>query len=58
MLGLVKCRAEGRRRLYRLDEEQLRPLHDWLEKHEQAWNRRLDRLDDYLGDLQRTERVR
>ena len=52
-VGLVKCRAEGRRRFYRLDDEHLRPLHDWLDKYEQYWNRRLDRLDDYLTDLQR-----
>jgi len=57
-VGLVKCRAEGRRRLYRLDHENLRPLHDWLEKYEQYWNGRLDRFDDYLSDLQRKERVR
>ena len=57
-VGLVKCRAEGRRHLYRLDHENLRPLHDWLEKYEQYWNGRLDRLDDYLSDLQRKERVR
>jgi DNA-binding transcriptional ArsR family regulator len=54
-VGLVRCRAEGRRRLYRLDHERLRPVHDWLEKYEQSWNRRLDRLDDYLSDLQRKE---
>ena len=53
--GLVRCRADGRRRLYRLDHEHLRPLHDWLEKYEESWNRRLDRLDDYLSDLQRKE---
>jgi DNA-binding transcriptional ArsR family regulator len=57
-VGLVSCRAEGRRRLYRLDHEHLRPVHDWMEKYEQAWNRRLDRLDDYLTDLQRKERRR
>ena len=57
-VGLVKCRAEGRRRLYRLDHKHLRPLHDWLAKYEQAWNARLDRLDDYLGDLQRKEQTR
>ena len=51
-VGLVKCRAEGRRRLYRLDRERLRPLHDWLEKYEQSLNERLERLNDYLGDLQ------
>jgi DNA-binding transcriptional ArsR family regulator len=51
-VGLVKCRAEGRHRLYRLEPERLRPLHDWLAKYERAWNERLDRLDDYLTELQ------
>jgi len=54
-VGLVKCRADGRRRLYRLDPEHLRPLHDWLEKYEQSWNERLDRMDVYLSDLLRKE---
>jgi DNA-binding transcriptional ArsR family regulator len=54
-VGLVKGRAEGRRRLYRLDDRHLRPLHDWMEKYEAQWNRRLDRLDDYLTDLQERE---
>ena len=51
-VGLVRCRADGRRRLYRLDPEHLRPLHEWLAKYEQAWNDRLDRLDDYLAEIQ------
>src|SRR5215475_10281560 len=51
-VGLVRCRAEGRRRLYRLEPARLRPLHDWLAKYEQAWNDRLDRMDDYLEELQ------
>jgi DNA-binding transcriptional ArsR family regulator len=51
-VGLVSCRAEGRRRLYRLEPAPFRPVHDWLAKHEQAWNDRLDRLDDYLQELQ------
>jgi DNA-binding transcriptional ArsR family regulator len=52
-VGLVRCRAEGRRRLYRLEPGRLRPLHDWVAKYEQAWNDRLDRMDDYLQELQR-----
>ena len=52
-VGLVKCRAEGRHRLYRLEPAHLRPLHDWVAKYEQAMNDRLDRMDDYLKDLQR-----
>jgi DNA-binding transcriptional ArsR family regulator len=51
-VGLVRCRAEGRRRLYRLEPVRLRPLQEWLVKYEQAWNDRLDRVDDYLQELQ------
>ena len=51
-VGLVRCRAEGRRRLYRLEPANLTPLHDWMAKYEQAMNDRLDRLDDYLQELQ------
>lgn len=54
-VGLVRCRAVGRRRLYRLNPACLRPLHDWVTKYELLWNERLDRLDDYLSELQRHE---
>jgi DNA-binding transcriptional ArsR family regulator len=57
-VGLVSCRAEGRRRLYRLEPAPLRPMHEWLTRYEQAWNDRLDRMDDYLQDLQGRERMR
>ena len=51
-VGLVSCRAEGRRRLYSLEPTRLQPFHDWLAKYEQAWNERLDRMDEYLKELQ------
>ena len=57
-VGLVSCRAEGRRRLYRLEPARLRPMHEWLTSYEQAWNDRLDRMDDYLQELRRRERAR
>jgi len=57
-VGLVRCRAEGRRRLYRLEPARLRPMHEWLTSYEQAWNDRLDRMDDYLQELRRRERAR
>jgi DNA-binding transcriptional ArsR family regulator len=50
--GLVKCRAQGRRRLYRLDAAHLRPLRDWLAKYERVMAERLDQMDDYLNELQ------
>ena len=52
-VGLVRCRPEGRRRLYSLEPARLRPMHAWLAKYEQALNERLDRMDDYLKELQR-----
>ena len=51
-VGLVRCRAEGRRRLYSLEPARLRPMQDWLAKYERALNERLDRMDDYLEELQ------
>lgn len=51
-VGLVTSRADGRRRLYRLEPGRLRPVHAWLANHEQMWNDRLDRIDDYLTELQ------
>lgn len=51
-VGLVRYRADGRYRLYRAEPVRLRPLRDWLAKYEQAWNARLDRIDDILHELQ------
>jgi DNA-binding transcriptional ArsR family regulator len=52
-VGLVKCRADGRRRLYRLEPACLAPMRDWLAQYEVALNDRLDRLGSYLNDIQK-----
>jgi DNA-binding transcriptional ArsR family regulator len=54
-VGLVRCRTDGRRRLYSLEPARLQPFHDWLAKYQQALDERLDRMDDYLKDLQAKE---
>ena len=54
--GLVRCRADGRRRLYRLDPAHLRPLREWMAKYEHVMNVRLDQMDEYLNELQGKER--
>jgi DNA-binding transcriptional ArsR family regulator len=51
-VGLVKCRAEGRRRLYRLEPARLGPMREWLAKYEQSLNERLDRTEEYLKEVQ------
>lgn len=57
-VGLVRSRAEGRRRVYHVEPARLRPMNDWLAKFEQSWNERMDRMDDYLKDLQRQGELR
>lgn len=54
-VDLVRCRTVGRRRLYRVNGAALKPVHDWVRTFEAHWNARLDRLDDLLTELQRTE---
>src|SRR3954454_10810585 len=51
-VGLVRFRADGRSRLYRLEAPALAPLQRWLTTYEQLINARYDRLDDYLAELQ------
>ncbi len=42
--GVVERRAEGRRRIYRLQAEPLRVVHDWTGEYELFWRERLARL--------------
>ena len=57
-VGLVRSRADGRRRLYRVDPTRLAPFRDWLAKYEQAMSDRFERIDDYLKELQRQGETR
>jgi DNA-binding transcriptional ArsR family regulator len=54
-VGAVDVRDDGRRRLYRVNGQALRPIHDWVVGFEQLWSERFDRLDDVLEDLKRKE---
>src|SRR5690349_7863663 len=55
-VGAVDVRDEGRQRLYRLNGEALRPIHDWVKRYEQTWAERFDELDGVLEELKRKER--
>jgi DNA-binding transcriptional ArsR family regulator len=54
-VGVVEVRGEGRRRLYRLNAQALRPIHDWVKGYERFWSGRLDRLDTVLEELKEEE---
>src|SRR4051812_11042815 len=44
-VGLVDVRDEGRQRLYRLNAEPLRPIHEWVRRFERDWEERFARMD-------------
>lgn len=54
-VGAVDVREDGRRRLYRLNGEALKPMHDWLVQFERSWSERFDALDGVLDDLKQKE---
>jgi DNA-binding transcriptional ArsR family regulator len=41
---LVSVNRRGRSRLYRLDAQQLKPVHDWVKHYERFWSNQLDRI--------------
>ena len=48
--GIVTSRAEAQRRIYRLNDEGLDELEAWLLRVREYWSRRLDRLEQVLGE--------
>jgi DNA-binding transcriptional ArsR family regulator len=54
-VGVVEARGEGRQRLYRVNGEALRPIHDWVASFEGLWEDRFEALDDVLEELKQTE---
>lgn len=51
-VGLVEVRSQGKQRLYKLHSEALKPIHEWVSSFEHMWNERLDRLEQYLEEVQ------
>jgi DNA-binding transcriptional ArsR family regulator len=47
--GLVRSEKVGRVRTCRLEVKRLDTVQDWIEARRRTWERRLDRLGDYLA---------
>jgi DNA-binding transcriptional ArsR family regulator len=43
-VGLVTVSKQGQRRLYALNAEELKPVHDWAKQFEQFWSHQADRI--------------
>lgn len=50
-VGAVQSRDQGRRRLYRLDPEALRPIFEWVSPYQRLWEERFEQLDDVLAEM-------
>ncbi|MEX0955232.1 MAG: metalloregulator ArsR/SmtB family transcription factor [Rhizobiaceae bacterium] len=55
--GLVEQGRTAQFRPRRLRPDPLRDLAGWLEEYRQLWEGRLDRLDDYLKEIQKGEKT-
>jgi DNA-binding transcriptional ArsR family regulator len=54
--GLIKRSREAQWRPCRLAAGPLKDAAEWLEHYRRFWDESLDRLDDYLGELQAREK--
>ena len=45
-VGIVSVTKHGQLRLYRLNPEKLKPVHDWVKTYERFWTHQLDRIKE------------
>jgi DNA-binding transcriptional ArsR family regulator len=55
--GLIERGREAQWRPCRLQAAPLRDVDEWVEQYRRFWEERLDRLGDYLRELQREKRA-
>ena len=54
--GLIARGREAQWRPCRIEPKALKEIDDWLEDYRRMWDERLDRLEDYLQQLQSKEK--
>src|SRR3982751_2017864 len=54
--GLIARGREAQWRPCRIELNALKGVDDWLEEYRRLWEQRLDRLEDYLHELQAKEK--
>jgi DNA-binding transcriptional ArsR family regulator len=54
--GLIKRRRRGRVHSLKLEAEPMKQASQWIEEYRKFWEGSLDRLDEYLKELQKKDR--
>lgn len=52
-VGLVSVVRKGRQRMYSLNAQELRPVHDWVKTFERFWDHQLSRIKERAERLAR-----
>lgn len=50
--GLATVRPDGKRRIYRLNPDGLRPVDEWLDQLRAYWGERVDAMERVLGTME------
>ena len=53
--GLVNTRKVGRKKLHYLNAAPIQDVADWAEQYRRFWDESMDRLEEYLHELQQKE---
>jgi DNA-binding transcriptional ArsR family regulator len=54
---LVSVHKRGRRRMYRLNAHQLKPVNDWVKQYERYWSHQIDRIKQRAEQKAREQRT-
>ncbi len=57
-VGLVTERRQGRQRVYKLNGERLKPIHEWVKDYERFWKHQLARIKARAEQKGRDSKVR
>ena len=57
-VGLVSVRRQGRERMYRVNGDQLKTIHDWTKTFERFWDHQLQRIKDRAEQMERESKLK
>jgi hypothetical protein len=57
-VGVVAVHKAGQRRLYRLNPQELKPVHDWIQNFERLWTDHLASIKAIAEQKAKTRAVR
>lgn len=57
-VGLVSVARRGKRRMYQLNGQQLRPVYEWIKGYEKFWDHQLQRIKDRAEQMERNSKLK